>query len=619
MSKKSRLKKQKAVKVTADRLSSGIWLSLAAIAVIPVLINPWGFNKFALPKMTFIQVALMVYLIKSLYDLSKGRSVNLKIHNSFFAYLLFAGIALISAIFSIHHLTAFFGQTNRYDGLTSIISYGLFALMISSSIKNKTDYLAAQWSILVGLLFVSIYAVLQHFGLDKGLWYAPSDIGRVFSTIGNSNLLGTYIALVLPTVISFYIAPGLKKNSYAFLSWAALPLAIATLIFTASRGPWIGAVAGLILFFFLIKKRSTKDNPLLSRVPVFVIVSILALTLLIAVFARPSDTTLVNSYIDRAKSAFNPSGGSAQYRISIWKLTIKMIADKPFLGSGPDTFKEQFFRYRFPKFENDVPADKAHFDFLQVASTIGLVGFAALLWFIIYFFASVYKISKTQKDADLNILTSASIAGIAGYLIAIQFSFSLPTVTPVYWAMIGMMTFIFFHDKAGSRYAITYQIKKLPKSAAYIGTAAALIVLLFAVRNVVADRYIDQAMIYYASRDVEEALESVETAILINSGEDSYHNLKAKMLMSAAIANKSEQYIMKSIKAYERSKKVNPYDEEVYFGINAAYYNASSKFKLDVKKKALKNIKELLQIAPESTKARQFKKNWQNTPSSDNN
>lgn len=598
-----------------EQISRGLWLPLISILILPILINPWGFNRFALPKITFIQIILVMFAFKTLFNLSKERKIDFTIGKWMIPYAVFLAVALFSSIFSIHPLTAFFGQTNRYDGFTSLMSYSLFGFFISSMVKNKSDVISLHWVLLLGLIGVSAYAVLQHFGIGTGQWYAPSDIGRVFSTIGNSNLLGTYIALLLPALLTFFIVPRLKENDFIWVSWIAFPLAIAALVFSASRGPWLGAAVSLILFVLLIfglrsKKSETPRVGKELRTVIFILVAVIVVASTIIFIAKPPETKVVTSYLDRVKSIFNVGGSSAQYRIRIWRLALKMVSDKPLLGSGPDTFKENFFHYRFPEFDTDLPADKAHNDMLQISTTVGLLGLSAFVWAFIYFFAKGFKLYRSLPD-DMGIITAAYLSGMTGYLVSIQFNFSLPTVAPMFWAVFGIVISIAAQNKLTGVGVFSFSISKNYRKFVYLGIFAVLIISLISVRGIIADRYIDASMIYQSQQDIQSAIKSLDGAIKINSTEDSYYNMKAKILQGmASQSDKGKKIIEEAIKTYKKSKQINPNDEEVYFGLNAAYYVANSKFKMDIRDEAIENIEDLLEIAPESSKANQFLEVW---------
>ena len=118
-------------------------------------------------------------------------------------------------------------------------------------------------------------------------------------------------------------------------------------------------------------------------------------------------------------------------RGEIWKLCIKLIGERPLLGSGPDTLLS---RAR-PYYENGTVTqvyDFAHNDFLQVAVCLGLGGLAIYLAWIV---SMAVRILKRAADNPLLLIFGGAMAGYLGHVF---FSFSIALVTPLFWVMAGI-------------------------------------------------------------------------------------------------------------------------------------------------------------------------------------
>lgn len=74
-------------------------------------------------------------------------------------------------------------------------------------------------------------------------------------------------------------------------------------------------------------------------------------------------------------------------RVITWKTAVGVFLDNPILGVGPDGF-QQAFADSAVTFTPGHVAGNAHNDFLQVLSTLGLVGFVAYLFLAV----SVFKL-----------------------------------------------------------------------------------------------------------------------------------------------------------------------------------------------------------------------------------
>ena len=112
-------------------------------------------------------------------------------------FLLYIALTILSSLLFIGK-PALLAPSNRYQG---IFVLGLYALVFLFCGRHGRFGLCPQLAALSALSLVSLYAVLQSFGLDPlRLWEGirAADRGRYLSTVGNVNFLGAYFALLLP-------------------------------------------------------------------------------------------------------------------------------------------------------------------------------------------------------------------------------------------------------------------------------------------------------------------------------------------------------------------------------------------------------------------------------------
>jgi putative inorganic carbon (HCO3(-)) transporter len=82
-----------------------------------------------------------------------------------------------------------------------------------------------------------------------------------------------------------------------------------------------------------------------------------------------------------------------------------------------------------------VRIDKAHNDTLDMAMSVGAFGVAAFGWVV----ASTVRnaTSALGPRAPLPVLAAACVAAIAGYWVDVQWHFSVVSVAPVFWSVLG--------------------------------------------------------------------------------------------------------------------------------------------------------------------------------------
>lgn len=233
---------------------------------------------------------------------------------------------------------------------------------------------------LLAALATSVYGLQQWFGGVEALatWVDPesplSKTTRVFSYLGNPNLLAAYLL------------PSLPLSAAAIFAWRGwLPKALALtmlvtngacLVLTFSRGGWLAMVVALGVFGALLahwqaaKLRSPHWRTWLLPTVLGGGLGVL----LVAVVAVPV-------LRDRVASMFVGRGDSSNsFRINVWQAVLAMIHDRPFLGIGPgnEAFNKVYPLFQKPKFN----ALSAYSIALEIAVETGLIGLTCFIWLL---------------------------------------------------------------------------------------------------------------------------------------------------------------------------------------------------------------------------------------------
>ena len=119
------------------------------------------------------------------------------------------------------------------------------------------------------------------------------------STFENPNVLAEYLIMVLPLILAAFI---LKSGARGKLMLAvAGALCAACLIYTWSRGAWLGCLIGLFIFMLMYSKNTL----------VFLLFCTLGIPFLPFI--------LPDSIIQRFMSIGNLGDSSTSYRVYIWQ------------------------------------------------------------------------------------------------------------------------------------------------------------------------------------------------------------------------------------------------------------------------------------------------------------
>jgi putative inorganic carbon (hco3(-)) transporter len=310
------------------------------------------------------------WLLLTLADKVDRRALGLTpIHLILGLYWL---ISLLSTALSPHKKAALVG-------LGKLSLYLLVFLLLARVLRVQRWRNVVISVYLFTALIVSTYGIRQWFGGVEQLatWVDPTSdqagITRVFSYLGNPNLLSAYLIPAIAFSISAI---------FVWQSWGPKILAgfmasanSLCLILTFSRGGWLGMVLTLVSMALMVlywERDRLPERWRSQAIPVAL--TAMALFLIAAIVLVPALRLRVLSlFVGRGDSSNN-------FRLNVWGSVLQMIQDRPIFGIGPgnSVFNKVYPLYQKPRFT----ALSAYSIFLEVLVETGVIGFVAFLWFI---------------------------------------------------------------------------------------------------------------------------------------------------------------------------------------------------------------------------------------------
>lgn len=127
----------------------------------------------------------------------------------------------------------------------------------------------------------------------------------------------------------------------------------------------------------------------------------------------------------------------------IWNKTIALLKDYIFLGSGADTYALVYPNGDFvDKYNNgydNMILTKPHSLYLQIAVQTGVLSlFCFLAFYLWYFVSSLWLYFRQRFDNLLTVMGFSIMVGTLGYMISGLANDSTVTISPLYWALIGI-------------------------------------------------------------------------------------------------------------------------------------------------------------------------------------
>ena len=295
-------------------------------------------------------------------------------------------------------------------GLLKLLSYlGVYALMrrlIETDLQWWDRQLAA---LLSGGLISSVLALRQLYASTEELarWADPNSITagtiRIYGPLGNPNLLAGYLLPLLPLAV-IALLRWRELGAKLFAAVTAL-LCGAAIVFTYSRGGWLGLLASLAVMVLLLILRSTASwPPLWRRLVPLLVLSLGGVLLAITITqVEPIRTRVASLLAGRGDSSNN-------FRINVWLAAIDMVKDRPWLGIGPGNtaFNSIYPLYQQPKF-NALSAYSVPLEILVEMGIPGLLACGGLL------VASVQ--SGLRLHGPQGLIAIGSLAAISGLMI----------------------------------------------------------------------------------------------------------------------------------------------------------------------------------------------------------
>ena len=376
--------------------------------------------------------------------------------------------ALSTTLSPLPHVS-FWGVEPGSDnyGLVNTAAYAVLFLAVAGHLRTEAQLVRLMGAVAISGVAVGGIAIAQHFGV---LTAFHSDVfeGRAPATFGNPIVAGSFLVLLLPLVIGLATLVAKRRGGKAGfalgLTLAIVPLA--GLVFVQSRGPWVGAVSGLIVFFCVLAFATRRYGLLKVSLGMTAVASlgILALSALPARGTGSSTTGEIGSY---AASIYRETeGGSLSGRVDIWKDSASIAQERPwpdaravpglgdddgawvrsFAGYGPNLYPYVYPLKGSPESAGGV-AHNAHSQLFTAWVELGFLGLLSLaaLWGALVLAAWVLlrRIQRGRYSPVLSVAAVALVAACAGRFVEQLVWVPQVSDATLFWVLAGAFTALF--------------------------------------------------------------------------------------------------------------------------------------------------------------------------------
>lgn len=319
------------------------------------------------------------------------------------------------------------------EGLRAVIQYVIWYFVVLNLLKDEKggERVVKVLVLTAGLLALhGIYQYAAGVEMPAG-WVDSKEAGlrtRVFSIIGSPNIMGSFMAMCIPLAFSFFNNAE-KKNTKLFYLFLTLCMCI-SLVFTFSRGAWIGFVVAVMVYVLL------KDKRLL--LPVIILC-------LLVVFFVPSVGSRITYMLSSEYIESSLRGG----RLVRWGTGLEFLSNNLAFGLGLGHFGGAVATNNALEYVIDFVKTKVFYMdnyFLKTAVETGLFGFSAffvLMYEIILNSVRTIKITADRKQKELE---TGMLAGISAVITHNFFEnvFEVPMMTTCFYLLVAVMMHLWY-------------------------------------------------------------------------------------------------------------------------------------------------------------------------------
>lgn len=402
----------------AEGLMEAAWL--AAVILTPLFFNIYSSRIFEPEKLALLRsLALIILACWIIIWLETGGAHKGTLKQQvadwksllrlplFIPVLAFIVVTIISTIFSVTPAISLWGSYPRLQGAYTTFSYLVIfgALVVHLRRREQVERLIGM--IILSSLPVSLYGILQRYGLDPIPW--GGDVSqRIASNLGNSIFVAAYLIMVFPLTLlrivdSFEdllnengrpLPDFVRATSYVFIA----ALQVIAMYFSGSRGPWLGWGASLVVIWLGLSLIWRKRWLTAAGVGLAILAGAFLITLNIP--GGPLENLRSRPEFGRLGQLLDAESRTGKVRTLIWQGAADLVTPhepleypdgrqdtwnvlRPLIGYGPEGMYVAYNRFYPPELtlveKRNASPDRAHNETWDSLVTMGMTGMLAYL------------------------------------------------------------------------------------------------------------------------------------------------------------------------------------------------------------------------------------------------
>lgn len=339
--------------------------------LVPLVVGSWTADAWETHKLVVLLLGVSFAWLGFLLAKLQGYPLPWTWHLLDWPVLGLAAVALIGTATSVHPWQSLVGVNGTLAGTApaTVVFISLYFL-ISRLFRSQHEH-SLVWVSLLGGAGISLLLQLFQFS-GVPLLPAPFQASRLFSTIANSPIQDGLVAAIVATAALLLWSTA--KERWLKLALAALvTMGWLVLLFFGQAVSWAVFALGMMVVVWYHAIRERRPS-----------VGLMVVAVVLAAAGMIAQLTHVNRWADLpTPTEVNLS------QTATWQTTWNALKDRPVLGTGPETWYQDFVTYRPVSFNLD-PYWSSRFvrggnAWAQLLATTGLAG--AGMWLTVMVFA----------------------------------------------------------------------------------------------------------------------------------------------------------------------------------------------------------------------------------------
>lgn len=319
------------------------------------------------------------------------------------------------------------------EGFRAIVQYVLWYFVVLQLVRDEKGArsLTVFFVAIVGLMAIhGVYQYIIGVEMPAG-WVDQNEAGvrtRVYSILTSPNIFGSLLTLAAPMAVSLCLSEKARGRKILF-GFLALMM-IASLVFTSSRGAWIGFAVAFVVYVLLNDKR-------------LLVPGIVAMVLVIVLV--PSVGNRITYMLSPEYIESSLRGG----RLVRWLTGLRILEFYPIFGLGLGHFGGAVAINHGLSTVVDVEVVNTFYMdnyYLKTAVEAGIVGLAAFVMLMYQVFINGLRVVKMTEGSSFHTLACGILAGLSGVIVHnwVENVFEVPLMTTVFWMFTGVLMAVWY-------------------------------------------------------------------------------------------------------------------------------------------------------------------------------